>query len=149
MELKILYQFGQPGYISDQGTRFTDHAVPRWAEKHPIRRMYSVACHSQSNGLIENWNGLWEHWLCKMGDKGTRGWLTCLQERVLTLNVRRLREGRFLCFSRGLGKGVWERLLVHCSVLTHTTTTLFFPNPFNGSRNTAASEGASAVNFTN
>lgn len=105
LKQKILYRFRPPSYVSsDQGMHFTAHGVQQWARRHPIRWTCHVAYHPQSSGLIENWNRLWEHWLSKMGDKGTRGWLTCLQERVLTLNVRRVREGRFLCFSRGLGK---------------------------------------------
>lgn len=47
-----------------------------------------VAYHSQSSDLIGNWNGQFRHWWSKTGgDKGMRGWLTHLQEYVLTLNM--------------------------------------------------------------
>ena len=69
------------------------HGVQQRARRPYLRWMHHGAYHPQSSGLIENWNGQLKHLLSKMGFKGMRGWLTCFQERVLTLNMRGTREG--------------------------------------------------------
>lgn len=107
-EYKIIHWFGWLIIIfSDLGIHFMAHNVQQGAERYPCQR----------NSLIWNWSRQLKHWLSKKWeDKNLKGWLTCLQECVLPLNMSMTRAKYirfppdiFVCFSGESGEGVRGR----------------------------------------